>query len=113
MFVIRRDRKKLYHFAPLNSGTGKKFLDSANLDHYGYDTIVLFENERYFDRSTAVLRIFRQLGGPWKILYAFIIIPKPLRDFFYNLLARYRYRIFGRYVVCPAPEPEWRERFLS
>jgi predicted DCC family thiol-disulfide oxidoreductase YuxK len=111
-FILKRDRDARFRFAPLQSPAGKGYLDSLQLDPQYDRSIILIENDRFFVRSTAILRIMKQLGGPWKALYALIIIPAPIRDFFYNALARHRYRIFGRYDACPLPDPEWKERFL-
>jgi len=76
------------------------------------DSIILIENETAYIYSTAALRIARRLGGIWPILYPLIAVPKPIRDFFYKLFARNRYRLFGKKDVCMVPTPEVRERFL-
>ena len=80
---------------------------------HGLDTIVLLENDRVYDRSTAALRIARRLNGPWPILYAAIVIPKFLRDAVYRFIARNRYRWFGRSENCRVPTPALKARFLS
>jgi len=66
-----------------------------------------------FVRSDAALKVFAYLGGFWKIFLAAYVIPKPLRDYFYDLFARNRYRVFGKYDACMLPPPEVRSRFLD
>ncbi len=63
--------------------------------------------------STAALRVTKKLDGAWSRLYAFIIIPKPIRDFFYKLFAKNRYKLFGKQDACMMPTPEIRARFLG
>jgi predicted DCC family thiol-disulfide oxidoreductase YuxK len=77
------------------------------------DTMVLLEGEKVYTRSTAALRIARKLGGGWPLLYSFIVLPRPLRDWVYNLVARNRYRLFGREESCMMPTPELKARFLD
>ena len=68
---------------------------------------------RAYTRSTAALRIARRLRFPWPLLYAFIIVPRPLRDLIYDFIARHRYRWFGKRDACMMPTPELRARFLT
>ena len=68
--------------------------------------------ERIFTRSDAVLTILDELGGGWKLVAMLRIVPRPVRDAVYRLVARYRYRWFGRFETCQLPAPEQRARFL-
>ena len=83
------------------------------------DSVVLVERssdtdeERVFIRSDAALRVVAYLGGWWKLLLVFRVLPRPVRDFFYDLFARYRYRLFGKHDSCPLPSPEVRARFID
>lgn len=112
-FIIERDRENYFKFAPLQSEIGQKFLDKHSINKAETDSVILIENEKVFTYSTAALKVARQLDGAWSWLYALIIIPKPIRDFFYKLFAKYRYKLFGKQDVCMMPTPEIRERFLS
>ena len=112
-FVINRDAKGAFQFAPNQSEAGQEIVGQAGLDVFEADTLVLWENGATYVRSTAVLRIARRLGFPWKLAYGFILIPRPIRDFFYRLLAKNRYRIFGTRDSCRLPTPEERSRFLQ
>ena len=112
-FVMRRDLNGLFQFAPNQSEAGEVIVSQADLDEIEADTIVLWEDGSTYVRSTAVLRIARRLPFPWKLAYVFIIIPRPIRDFFYRMLASNRYRLFGKRDTCRIPTPEERTRFLQ
>jgi len=73
----------------------------------------LFEHDKFYFRSTAALRIARKLSGAWPILYILMLIPSPVRDWVYNIIANNRYRWFGRMETCWMPKPEWKEKFLD
>ena len=112
-FVIARDPKRRFRFAPLQSPPGREAMRALALPEESPQTVILKEDGRYFLRSTASLRILRQLSGLWPLLYLLILIPAPIRDLAYNLIARNRYRWFGRTNACFVPTPEIRERFLQ
>ncbi len=76
-------------------------------------SIILLAGNRYYTKSTAVLKIAQKLGGRWALLYPFILIPGPLRDLVYDLVAKNRYRWFGRSETCMVPAPSLAARFLS
>jgi predicted DCC family thiol-disulfide oxidoreductase YuxK len=114
--VIRHDRRNVMRFAALQSSFG-----SAALERHpalrDVDSVILLEtfadgSERVFIRSTAALRVAEYLGGVWSFALIARVIPTPVRDFFYDLIARYRYRFFGKYESCLVPSPEIRARFL-
>jgi predicted DCC family thiol-disulfide oxidoreductase YuxK len=75
--------------------------------------MVLLEGEQAYTRSTAALRIARGLGFPWAIFYIKIIVPRPIRDWMYDVVARHRYQWFGRRNECRVPTPELRARFME
>ncbi|MGI9036126.1 MAG: thiol-disulfide oxidoreductase DCC family protein [Pyrinomonadaceae bacterium] len=112
-FIIERDKKNRFKFAPLQSETGQKLLDEYNIDKTETDSVVLIERGKAYTHSTAALRIAKGLGGAWFLLYAFIVVPKFVRDFFYKLFAKNRYKLFGKKDACMMPTPEIRARFLS
>ncbi|UOQ52644.1 thiol-disulfide oxidoreductase DCC family protein [Hymenobacter cellulosivorans] len=114
-FVIQRDAPGHFRFASLQSAAGQALLaeHGLRLGPAGPETVMLVERGRIFTHSTAVLRIARQLGGPWALLYAFIVVPKPLRDAAYRFVARHRYQWFGQREACMLPTPELRQRFLA
>ena len=93
-FIIRRDAKGKFKFASLQSEVGRSLLKQFNIDPDLLHSIVVIDNGVAFQRSDAVLRIANYLGGHWKILMAFKILPKFFRDGCYNVVAANRYRIF-------------------
>ncbi len=111
-FIIRRDPKKKFRFAPLQSEVGQKLLKQFGLSTTDLDTMILIDGDRYYSRSTAGLQIARRMSGLWPLLFAFIVVPPFLRDFVYNVIARNRYRWFGKRDACMVPTPDLRERFL-
>ncbi|MFL6215730.1 MAG: thiol-disulfide oxidoreductase DCC family protein [Blastocatellia bacterium] len=115
--ILRRDRRGAMRFAALQSAYGEAVI-SRHPELQNVDSVVLVERgrddeERIFIRSDAALRIAAYLGGWWKLLMVFRIVPRVVRDFFYDLFARYRYRFFGKYDQCLVPSPEVRSRFVE
>lgn len=111
-FVIERDKAGYFRFAPLQSEIGEELVAKHGIDRAETDSVIVVENDRAYTHSSAALRIAKQLDGLWSWSYGFIIVPKPIRDFFYRLFAKHRYRLFGRQDACMMPTPEIRARFL-
>lgn len=113
-FVIERDPQARFRFASLQSEAARRLLGPLGYDlgTGDPDSIVLVEDGRVYDRSSAALRIARRLGGFWRLLYVFMAVPRPLRDLVYRWIARNRYRWFGRTEACRMPTPELKRRFL-
>lgn len=112
-FVIRHDRRKRISFAPLQSNEGRYLLNMSGLTRNIPDTVVFISRGKVFIKSSAILRLVRRMGGFWILLYGFVIIPRFIRDYLYDLIARSRYRIFGKKDVCMVPTPEIKERFID
>jgi predicted DCC family thiol-disulfide oxidoreductase YuxK len=112
-FIIDRDPKGYFRFAPLQSTAARPFLERCNLAPEHLDNIVLFEDGVCYVRSAAALRIVRRMSGLWPLLCAFAIVPRPFRDALYDWFARNRYRWFGKREACRIPSPEVRGRFLD
>lgn len=112
-FIIKHDPNAKFKFASLQSETGQALLRMFGLKTDDFDTFVLVRGEKYFVRSSAVLRVLDELGGIWKLFYVFIFLPAPLRDFFYNAIANSRYKLFGRRESCMVPTAELKQRFLE
>lgn len=111
-FVIKHDNKNQFLFASLQSDASRKLLLQFNYENPKMKSIVLIENDILSDKSTAALRISKKLVSPWNILYLFIILPKALRDFFYNIIAKNRYRWFGKRDTCILDVHEYKNRFI-
>ena len=112
-FILRRDPGKRFRFAALQSAAGRKVLSQMGLPPEQWTTIILVEGEKRYFRSTAALQIARRLGGLWPALFVFILLPPPLRDFLYEIVAKNRYRWFGKRDACFVPSQEVRDRFLE
>jgi predicted DCC family thiol-disulfide oxidoreductase YuxK len=112
-FVIARDPRARFRFAPLQSEAAAARLHQFLAHQSASDSIVLVENDRVYTRSAAALRIARGLRFPWPLAFLFIAVPRPLRDWLYGIVAQHRYHWFGRREACMVPTPELRNRFLS
>ena len=112
-FIIKRDKKKKFLFASLQGKHGQELLKKNDLPNDALNSFLLLEGERLYTHSTGALRVLKHLGGGWKILYGFIFLPKLLRDPIYNIIARNRYKWFGKKDQCMIPEPGLKERFLD
>ena len=111
-FILKRERTAELKFAPLQSDSGKSLLEKYGYPPTYLDGLILIENKRAHDRSSACLRIAGKLNFPWRLLFPLLIIPKPLRDFIYGIIAALRYRWFGKKESCSLPKGEDQARFL-
>ena len=111
-FILKRERTEELKFAPLQSDSGKLLLQKYGYPSNYLDGLILIENNRAHDRSSACLRIVVKLNFPWNLLFPLLIIPKPLRDFIYGMIASVRYRWFGKKESCSLPQGEDYSRFL-
>lgn len=112
-FILRRDPGQRFRFASLQSEAGRRLVTGHGLDPDELSSVILIEDGRVYRESTAALRIARHLSGAWKLLRVFVLIPRPIRDAVYRLIARNRYRWFGKQETCWLPTPELRARFLD
>jgi len=112
-WLIRVDHKKKIQFASLQGTTANKLLDASALpEGLDPDTVIYFRNGKQFDRSSAALMILFDLGGAWTLTAPLFLVPKFIRDLAYILVAKTRYRVFGKKDTCRLPTPEERERIL-
>ena len=118
-FLLKHDKQGRLRFASLQSDFAERVLRRHGFDARDLDTLHVVENyeqpdERLLQRSDAVLRAGRELGGHWSVLAAIAkIVPRPLRDIAYRFVAQNRYRVFGKYETCMLPDPNQRSRFLD
>lgn len=112
-FVLRRDRRARFHFASLQSAAGRRVLAAAGAPAVLPDSLALVQDGRIAWKSDAALRIARGLRWPWPLFAVFLVVPRPLRDLVYDLVARNRHRWFGRRSSCMVPGPALRARFLD
>jgi predicted DCC family thiol-disulfide oxidoreductase YuxK len=118
-FVLRRDPEGMFRFASLQSGLAGRILARHGADAGDLDTVYVVvghevPDERLLARSDAIVFVLKQLGGIWKVFGGlFQFVPRPLRDAAYRVVARNRYRIFGRFDSCMMPSAQNRDRFLD
>ncbi|SER74804.1 thiol-disulfide oxidoreductase DCC family protein [Salisediminibacterium halotolerans] len=112
-FIIKRDRHDRFRFASLQSETASRYLPKKTESAFG-DSIVLIEaSGEISTASTAVITISRRLHRIYFLTAVFLLVPKPFRDACYRIIARNRYRWFGKKDACPLPSPEQRNKFLE
>lgn len=112
-FVIKHDKKAQFLFASFQSDAAKELLLHFNLKNLNTDTVLLVENNKLYDKSTAALKIAKHLDGGFKAFYAFMIVPKIFRDWVYSVVANHRYKWFGKRESCMVPSHELKNRFLE
>jgi predicted DCC family thiol-disulfide oxidoreductase YuxK len=112
-FVIRRDPAGRFRFGTLQSEAARRLIASSAVTGPLPDSIVLVEDGRIWTQSSAALRVARRLSFPWPLAYAFVLVPRALRDWVYQVVARNRYRWFGKREVCMVPTPALRARFID
>jgi predicted DCC family thiol-disulfide oxidoreductase YuxK len=118
-FLIRRDRRRLLLFAPLQGATARQALSGRGYNLSDLDTVYVLDGwpapaARVLTRAAAIANVLSQLGGVWSMIAEIIArLPPPLANRAYDFVARSRYRTFGRFETCPVPRSEWRDRFLE
>ena len=111
-FILKRDLKKQFLFTANQHEAGKQILTEQGKNPEDVHTIYLLENGQLYEKSTAALRIARQLRFPWNLLYTGMIFPRFIRNPIYDFIARNRYRWLGKRDTCRLPTAEERARFL-
>ncbi len=106
--LMKLDENKVLKYSSLQG----EFAKTLDLDP-GIDSIVLYEEGQLYYKSTAILKILRSLGGIWVFVNVFYLIPTFLRDMLYDLIAKYRYRLFGKMETCRMPTAEEQARFID
>ncbi|AQS56560.1 thiol-disulfide oxidoreductase DCC family protein [Novibacillus thermophilus] len=111
-FIIKRETQSYFRFASLQGEVGQSLLKKHQVPSH-VDSFVLIENNQVYLKSDAALRICKHLKGAWKLMSIFLIVPKPIRNAVYSLIAKNRYKFYGKRDSCMIPSPEIRERFLD
>lgn len=111
-FLLRHDRRERHRFAAMQAPTGRALLVEHGIDPDDPSSFLLLEGGQAWTDTDAIRRVVTGLGGPWRIAHVLGLVPKGLRDRIYRLVARNRYRWFGRNAECFVPTPEQRARFL-
>lgn len=111
-FILRHERNNNIYFASLQSTIGKDILDFYKIDTRVTDSVILIDANKAYLKSTAILKVCKNLKGFYRLIYAFIIIPKFIRDWIYDGVAKRRYKWFGKQTQCIIPTNQLNTRFL-
>lgn len=112
-FVIQHDKEAKFKFASLQSDSGQALLQKFNLPLNQFDSFIYIRGDKALLRSAGALNVLKDIGGAWKLLYGFIIVPRFIRNFVYDYIAKNRYRFFGKRDFCMIPTPDLKQRFLD
>lgn len=111
-FILKRDSKDYFRFASLQSEIANQFFKDYNIPKGFYQSIVLIEKNAVYFKSDAALRIAHKLKGLWPVLYSFKITPKAFRDYIYTIIAKNRFKWFGKKEICYVPNEKYLVKFL-
>lgn len=112
-FIIKNDKCNIFKFAPLQGKYGIKIQNRYNINTTKINSIILIDGENIFTKSSAALRIAKDLRAPFFMFYVFIIIPVFIRNFIYDLIAKNRYKWFGKMESCMIPSNELKSKFFD
>jgi predicted DCC family thiol-disulfide oxidoreductase YuxK len=117
-FLLKRDTSDRFRFASLQSEFAQTLMTKQGVDPHDLDTVYIVKdhgqaNETLLGRSDAILYMLSELGGVWKLTGVWRVLPKGFRDAMYKIVARNRYRVFGKHESCMLPEPKHRAKFLD
>ena len=111
--VLLNDKKKLFVMASLQSEVGQSLLHYFDLPSEDFNSFILIDEGNVYSKSSAALKVVGRLAWPWKLCLAAYLFPRFLRDMVYQLIAKNRYRWFGKKESCMLPSPEQRARFIG
>jgi predicted DCC family thiol-disulfide oxidoreductase YuxK len=111
--MVYADKKNVLRFATQQGETFQSPAVRSLITEEMGDSIFYLRDGKIFSKSTAVLMALSDLGGMWKVVIIFKLIPHPLRDLVYGVVAKNRYKLFGKYETCRLPTPEERAKFLT
>jgi len=112
-FVIAHDKKDQFKFTALQGDYAKEVLSKFNADPQKLNTILLLQEGKLYTKSSAALRVAGKLNGLIPLLYVFLLVPKFIRDWFYDIIAKNRYQWWGRQESCWVPTPELKSKFIA
>lgn len=112
-FLLKYDRRGVFRFASIQGEAGQALLAGAGLRVDRLETLLLVDGKRTWQHTGAILRVLHALGWPWRAAWLGWLIPAPIRDAAYRLVARNRYVLFGRSETCLVPPTDYSKRFLD
>ncbi|MGY5353395.1 thiol-disulfide oxidoreductase DCC family protein [Wenyingzhuangia sp. IMCC45467] len=110
--IIKNDTKNIFKFAPLQNADVIAFLKNQPKDFRNIDAIILITSKKIYTKSSAALTVAKHLKGLYPLLYIFYVIPKPIRDFVYDFIAKNRYKWYGKKDQCMIPSPKLKNKFI-
>lgn len=110
--VIKHDKKDVFRFSAIQSAVGVQMASEYGIDISKTDSILLIDKDKIYAKSTAALKIARHLSSGYPLLYGFMIVPNFIRNWVYDIIAKNRYKWFGRKDSCMIPTPELKNKFL-
>ncbi len=115
LYVIKRDKKDVFLFAPLQSNIGEEIITAFNIDTQNTDSIILYnpKTNTITSKSSAALHIAKHLGFPSNLMVIFFIVPSFIRNWVYNYVAKNRYKWYGKKDSCMIPTPELQSKFME
>ncbi|MBA2964445.1 MULTISPECIES: thiol-disulfide oxidoreductase DCC family protein [Ramlibacter] len=112
-FILKYDRRGVLRFASIQGEAGQALLTEAGLRVDQLQTLLLVDGKRSWQHTAAILRVLHALGWPWRAAWLGWLVPAPIRDAAYRLVARNRYALFGRSETCLIPPADYSKRFLD
>jgi predicted DCC family thiol-disulfide oxidoreductase YuxK len=113
-FILKQERIPVFHFASIQSETGKELLTGCGLPPDFSDAVIYIQHGKIYLGSTAALKVGQRLKFPWSIISSFgMLVPKRIRDWVYNQIGMHRYQWFGKREVCMVPTKQLRARFYD
>jgi len=112
-FIIKQDKENIFHFAALQSDADQRLLKEYNIPATGLNSFILIDGSKAYKSSTAGLRLYDKLPWYWKWTQVFWIVPQFIRDRIYNVIAKNRYKWFGKRDSCMIPTEDVKNRFIQ
>jgi predicted DCC family thiol-disulfide oxidoreductase YuxK len=112
-FVLKNESNEVFKFSNLQSDFAIDFLKNNNFNTYHIDSVVVYKNNLFYIQSEAAFKIIEELKWPYKSILIFNLLPKIVNNFFYTIIAKTRYSIFGKTNTCWVMKPEYKQRFLQ
>ena len=111
-WIVNRDKNRVFKYAPLQGVTAEQKI-KMTFDLHFPSSIVLLDGDTVYTKSSAAIRVAKELPAPWNALTILWIIPRPIRNWVYGVIAKYRYSVFGKYETCTIPSVEEQGLFLD
>jgi predicted DCC family thiol-disulfide oxidoreductase YuxK len=112
-FILKRDYQDQFKFASLQSDFGQQLLKDQGLNQTDFNSFIYLRSGELKQKSDAALFVVKDLKNMWQLLYVFILVPKPIRDFVYSFIAKNRYKVFGKRDSCMIPEKPYQNKFIE